>query len=305
MIKILRNKQGRGREDNRSNISSASPAPVLVRDEEEVKKLRQLIAYRNFMRNQGLKQKGPTARPFSARSQDIKHLFAPTGYGMLYNFAAMEHANFPIVGTRMPRVTDFLDLAKPLGGAGKAGFYLKSILTGTSIPHPRWTPENLAGDKNILFNAFPAGRRIRNGTYENFGTHCYLGTDNKDNLSSCVHDMILVNVEREAAIKLIWNGMDPDTTHHGFSVRLVIDNLSPLYNQWYEGMYIKDIDGNKYGLIKIGRLIWTASNYMTTQLNDGTPIDLLDDDTAWEEAAGPARAYPKGEGQYVGLSSNL
>jgi len=39
-----------------------------------------------------------------------------------------------------------------------------------------------------------------------------------------------------------------------------------------QGLFVSDIDGNRYPVVKIGDLYWMASNLKTTRLNDGSPI---------------------------------
>lgn len=44
---------------------------------------------------------------------------------------------------------------------------------------------------------------------------------------------------------------------------------------------VTDIDGNVYHTVKIGTQIWLVENLKTTRYNDGAPISLVTDSTAW------------------------
>jgi len=45
--------------------------------------------------------------------------------------------------------------------------------------------------------------------------------------------------------------------------------------------YVKDIDGNKYKIIKIGDQIWMAENLRVTRYNNGDPIPEVTDNQEW------------------------
>jgi len=50
---------------------------------------------------------------------------------------------------------------------------------------------------------------------------------------------------------------------------------------YWDGLTVKDIDGNVYHTIKIGNQIWTVENLRTTHYNDGNPIKLHTDSATW------------------------
>jgi uncharacterized protein (TIGR02145 family) len=52
-------------------------------------------------------------------------------------------------------------------------------------------------------------------------------------------------------------------------------------NQVTFGSKLADHEGNLYGVITIGTQVWMSENLRATQLNDGTPIPNVTDNTAW------------------------
>jgi hypothetical protein len=66
-------------------------------------------------------------------------------------------------------------------------------------------------------------------------------------------------------------------------VILIVVTLSGLQAQ-----SIKDIDGNVYKTITIGKQVWMAENLRTTRYSDGTAIALVTDNNVWEGLITPA-----------------
>jgi uncharacterized protein (TIGR02145 family) len=54
---------------------------------------------------------------------------------------------------------------------------------------------------------------------------------------------------------------------------------------------IRDGDGNRYSIVKIGKQKWMASNLRTTSFNDGTPIPQLPGVNDWKGTTKPAYCW--------------
>ncbi len=57
------------------------------------------------------------------------------------------------------------------------------------------------------------------------------------------------------------------------------------------GTKVQDVDGNSYNTTKIGLQRWMAQNLRTTKYNDGTPISLVSNSTAWSNLTTPGYCY--------------
>lgn len=54
---------------------------------------------------------------------------------------------------------------------------------------------------------------------------------------------------------------------------------------------VTDAGGNVYNTVKIGNQVWTVKNLKTTKYNDGTPIPLVNEKSAWFGRTTPAYCF--------------
>ena len=66
-----------------------------------------------------------------------------------------------------------------------------------------------------------------------------------------------------------------------------------------EGMPIRDLDGNVYRIIMTESGVWMAQNLNTFKLNDGTPLQMVYDNTKWEQIKVPACGFFKNTPEYA------
>jgi uncharacterized protein (TIGR02145 family) len=66
-----------------------------------------------------------------------------------------------------------------------------------------------------------------------------------------------------------------------------------------EGMPIRDIDGNVYRIIMTESGVWMAQNLNTFKLNDGTPLEIVYDNSKWEDIKVPARGFFNNSVEYA------
>jgi uncharacterized protein (TIGR02145 family) len=58
---------------------------------------------------------------------------------------------------------------------------------------------------------------------------------------------------------------------------------------------VTDIEGKDYGIVNIGTQVWMTNNLSTTKYNDGSPIPLVTDQTAWNSLTTPGYCWYKND----------
>ena len=68
---------------------------------------------------------------------------------------------------------------------------------------------------------------------------------------------------------------------------------------------VMDIDGNGYTSVTIGTQVWLVENLSTTRYNDGTPVPLVTDNTAWSLLTTPGYSWYNNDISYKNLYGAL
>ena len=69
------------------------------------------------------------------------------------------------------------------------------------------------------------------------------------------------------------------------------NNILPPETTEQGEVIVRDIDGNEYETVKIGRKTWMAENLKTTRYNDGTAIPLVSDEKKWAALSSPGYCW--------------
>ncbi|MDA3867415.1 MAG: FISUMP domain-containing protein [Salinivirgaceae bacterium] len=92
----------------------------------------------------------------------------------------------------------------------------------------------------------------------------------------------------------------PGTTYYVRAYAVNSQGTSYGEGKIFGSSILTDIDGNTYEVVQIGTQVWMAENLKTTTYKDGTSIDLVTDNTAWENnTTGAYSWYNNDEATYA------
>jgi uncharacterized protein (TIGR02145 family) len=101
------------------------------------------------------------------------------------------------------------------------------------------------------------------------------------------------------AFTSVISGLSPETVYYVRSYAANSAGISYGNEITFTSGPLTDVDGNTYNTVTIGNQVWMAENLKVTKLNDGTPIQLLSEDTDWSSTRAPAYTwYDNNESMY-------
>ena len=192
------------------------------------------------------------------------------GYGLLYNWYAVNTGKLAPLGWHIPTDTELTTLTTFLGGMSVAGGKMKKTL----LTH--WLTPNTGATNSSGFTALPGGCRDYDGNFYYLSYYAYFWSSTEFSSTYPWYRSLFYDFE------YVFRSYYFKT--NGFSCRCLLNNPSA----WYEGMMVKDADGHYYPTVKIGTQVWMKSNLKTTKYNDGTDIPNVTDTAAWAALTTPA-----------------
>jgi len=186
------------------------------------------------------------------------------GYGLLYNRHAIADSRFSPNNLfwGIPTSTQLSALkAAVINDAG----HLKEA--GTD----HWLSPNTGADNSSSFSMYGSGSRSTAlGDFQFFKLYAYIWSITRGSSTTNTYMQLGYN---NTFIGIKTNGDDQD----GFAVRFIYNGPLP----YSLGSTITDYDGNVYNVIQIGTDYWLQQNWKCKNLNNGTPIPNVTDNTTW------------------------
>jgi len=182
-------------------------------------------------------------------------------YGYLYNWYAVNTANFTPSGWHVATDSEWAALITYLGGNSVAGGKLKEA----GFAH--WLSPNTDADNSSGFTGLPSGHRSSTGTFYNLYGFGYYWTSTEFDVNGANFYYIYYNSASAPAVE---NALKK----YGLAVRLVKDNST-------NPGTLTDYDNNVYNCISINNVVWTQQNWKCTKLNNGTSLTNVTLDASW------------------------
>ena len=132
--------------------------------------------------------------------------------------------------------------------------------------------------------------------FNGLGTGVRLNGRHNINIAGYYHTTTQLNYigigYQQPTFSIFYSGGSYAAPQSGMAVRLVRSTTAG----WKPGDILEDIDGNVYDIIRVGDYLWTAQNWASTRLANGTEITHIPNnvanDAAWDTTTSAAYCNP-------------
>jgi hypothetical protein len=272
---------------NKSNISAPEQQPAAPNSKFEPL-FDFVIPEAEIRKQQEEEAKANTSGGTSIKRAKTIAKFEPTGFGLLYSAGVIESISGKNIAPKGFRIPTREEVLKDI--------YFNSF---KSKNQNFWFNPNTGAESKNYLNLVGIGRiNYLDGSIYGLKAYLYI-------LSKAEDPLIIKGFSYDFNGNL--SASNSPNIKEAYAIYCIMENPK----DWYEGMTVKDIDGNIYGTTKINNNVWLTSNLAVTKFNDNTPITLKNTSTEWLEAVNnesgiiPCYSYPMRNSQNVGKTSQL
>jgi uncharacterized protein (TIGR02145 family) len=232
------------------------------------------------------------------------------GYGNWYNYYSLLDITSPTVyteriaptGFHVLNKTDLLNMIASQGGVlthSEANHSIYSSgLKFKEATDTRWIPGGCVGGTNLSgFTAVGAGLRDSAGGMGDTGMSGEYWVIDDTNANEPMLLELMCGTNNIMLFNFVAYGAD--LYNFGLALRFAMD--AP--ETFVPGMTMTDNNGNIYPLVKIGDVVVTSCNAVTTKYNDDSPISFIEDSVSWASNIGGATCYNQNNIDHVFITT--
>ncbi len=231
------------------------------------------------------------------------------GFGNWYNYYSLLDITSPTVyteriaptGFHVLNKTDLLNMIASQGGTLTLdNAYNSEYTSGLKFnenSETRWLTGIPGGTNTSGFTAVGAGLRDAAGGLGDTGSVSEIWIINDDNANEPMLLETMASADEIVLHKFL--SYETDLYTFGLALRFAMD--AP--ETFVPGMTMTDNDGYVYPLVKIGDVVVTSCNAVTTKYNDTSPISFIEDPVSWAANIGGATCYNSNDIDKVFITS--
>lgn len=106
-----------------------------------------------------------------------------------------------------------------------------------------------------------------------------------------IEEIVSLKAQRSSALKTQQPPRKSPKIKIGIAISLIVILVAIILFLNFHSGTAKDVDGNIYHTVKIGKQTWTIENLRTTRFNDGIAIPLITNSAAWANSTSSGYCY--------------